>query len=561
MENAMIDIVSSYVAPVIIFLVAMLVLAVFLKRCFIVCQSDEIIIISGLGSGRKKDAEDDSSGARIRHAGLVFVLPYFQTYRRLSLQPRSEDITLKDIPSGDFIGMNVTVNTTITVGNTPELMRRAAVYLGSDQDIKRLIGESITGVVRGLVANITVEKLINDKEEFQEKANKQLGEVLETYGLRLMRVNLKDIDDAKGSYLKSLSERATAAVVNTAMVDVAVQERTGATRLAEEKRQKSVAVANSTATERAELAAINSSNDIAVAETERTREVKMAEIAASTAIQTKTIENTQAIDLKRTDSEAVIAINEQETRILASKAQYRKDLATTTAEADIVEANTQAEALAAKQRVEEQRLRNEELTRINVGNEILIKNQETESAIIINEARAKADAILAEAEAEAKAVVLRGTAEAEVLTKVNEARNTAFRELIEACGGDPVAANSLLLTEKAEVLANVYAGALANIKFDKITMIGGGQGGEGAGIGNFIRDFANCLPGVHEFAKSSGVMLPALFGKEVSEMVKQPTEQVAEQVTEVQQVVETATPADEAEAQRKAEFRRDKRKQ
>ena len=56
-------------------------------------------------------------------------------------------------------------------------------------------------------------------------------------------------------------------------------------------------------------------------------------------------------------------------------------------------------------------------------------------------------------------------------------------------------------------------------------------------------------------------MLPALFGKEVSEMVKQPTEQVAEQVTEVQQVVETATPADEAEAQRKAEFRRDKRKQ
>ena len=99
------------------------------------------------------------------------------------------------------------------------------------------------------------------------------------------------------------------------------------------------------------------------------------------------------------------------------------------------------------------------------------------------------------------------------------------------------------------------------IKFDKITMIGGGQGGEGAGIGNFIRDFANCLPGVHEFAKSSGVMLPALFGKEVSEMVKQPTEQVAEQVTEVQQVVETATPADEAEAQRKAEFRRDKRKQ
>ena len=512
------DILSQYgsvIGYAAVAIIAMLVITLFLKKCLIVCGADEIIVISGAGSGKKKDSTDESSGAIVRHAGLVFYLPGLQTYRRISLKPRSLDVTLKSVPCSNFIDMDVTANITYTVGNSPILMRRAAIFLGSDTEIQSLALTTVSGVFRSVINQNTVEELINGKEKFQNTAKEQLESVMQAFGLMIMNINLRDVNDSANTYVKSLSERASAEVVNKAAIDVANLDRDAAITLADTARAKETSVARA-----------NSSKDTELRDIETTRNIELATKTNLETLQLAELNRAREVELARVTATQQVETNSQLSRTLESDATLAITRATENARSSTASARATKEILEADQQVALERARLEEVTPIIIQNEIEVANETARASALKIAAEARASAVRTDADAEAYAITVRGTAEADAQRRVNETRVELFETLVKACNGDTNAVVNIMMTEKAEVIAATYAQALSNIKFDKITLMGGSEGKGGAGIADFIRDFAGCLPSIHEMAHTTGIALPALFGS----MNDMPPKEVVERV-------------------------------
>jgi flotillin len=69
----------------------------------------------------------------------------------------------------------------------------------------------------------------------------------------------------------------------------------------------------------------------------------------------------------------------------------------------------------------------------------------------------------------------------------------------------------LILAQQLMQVATVQAGAIANLKMDKVVLMGGG-GGNGTTPGSFIQDLYRQVLPMHEIARQAGVNLPAFMG-------------------------------------------------
>lgn len=128
----------------------------------------------------------------------------------------------------------------------------------------------------------------------------------------------------------------------------------------------------------------------------------------------------------------------------------------------------------------------------------------------------------AAAEAEKKILIAKGEAEAILAVKDAEAKGTqkllrakaeGYKELIAACGEDAKSASTMLLMEKLEEIVHLQTEAIKNIKIDKITVWDGGKQGEGSSTSNFLSQFVNSLPAMHDVAAMAGLEMPPYLGK------------------------------------------------
>jgi flotillin len=68
----------------------------------------------------------------------------------------------------------------------------------------------------------------------------------------------------------------------------------------------------------------------------------------------------------------------------------------------------------------------------------------------------------------------------------------------------------LILAQQLVQVATVQAGAIANLKMDKVVLMGGGA--NGATPGSFIQDLYRQVLPLHEIAKQAGMDLPSFLG-------------------------------------------------
>ena len=61
--------------------------------------------------------------------------------------------------------------------------------------------------------------------------------------------------------------------------------------------------------------------------------------------------------------------------------------------------------------------------------------------------------------------------------------------------------------------------AIRNIKFDKVTVWDGGNGGNGSSTANFMSNLIKSLPPLHDVAQMAGVELPDYLG-EITDKVR-----------------------------------------
>ncbi len=451
----------------IIVLIALVLVAFFsflaaMKR-YVKCPSNRILVKYGkVGKGKS---------ANCIHGGATFVWPFIQSHEFLDLTPMTIDIALEKALSLQNIRVDIPSRFTFGISTLPVIMINAAERLlgQTPKAIERLAEDIILGQLRATIATMRIEEINAEREKFENKVMDNIETELKKIGLDLINVNITDINDESG-YIEALGKKAAAEKQNQAKIDIAEEERKGATGQAIADREKRIKVsqANAEAVKGENLAAAH------IAESDAGLRVKQAEA-------TKLGDVAEKVRAAEASEEAYKAqkIAEEARRTMESARQTAEKIVPAEIAKNEVILQAQAEAEKQKQ------------AGIGEGNAIRAR-MEGEAAGKLAVMRAEAQGVL------------------EVLSKKAE----GLRRIVQAAGGSPDKAAMLMVIEKLENIAEIQATAIQNIKFDKVTVIDSGGSGDGTGTATskWLSNITKVLPGIHEIAKTAGVELPKTLG-------------------------------------------------
>ena len=449
-------------------IVAILVI-VFMVLAFIVsrikkCPSDKIMVIYGKVG---QNTDGSSRSATCIHGGAKFVYPFIQAYEYLDLTPLSISVDLTKALSRQNIRIDVPSRFTVGISTEPSVMMNAAERLLGLQlsEIQELAKDIIFGQLRLVIATMDIEEINTNRDKFLEAVSDNVETELKKIGLRLINVNVTDINDESG-YIEALGKEAAAKAINDAKKSVAEKNRDGSIGEAEALRDQRIQVA--TADALAIEGENNSLGEISKSNATR-REIEAEALRRATAAEK--IASAKALE------ESYVAEKEAE---LARAAREKASL-----EADIIiksEIDKQKKVIEAEAIAEETR----------------------------RKAKGEADAIFAKMEAEGRGMF-------EILQKQAE----GFTQLVKAANNDSDAAIKLLIADKLETLVGIQVEAIKNLKFDKITVWDGGQSKDGSTqTANFASNLMRAIPPMQDLFAMAGMELPKYLGQNIDSEVK-----------------------------------------
>ena len=391
--------------------------------------------------------------------------PIIQDYRHLSLEPFAIEVPLQKALSKEKVRVSVPSVFTLAIGTDKKIMEAAALRLLDmlPEDIEHQAEEIITGQLRQVIASMSIDEINADREKFETAVRTHSERELNKVGLVLINVNITNIEDDSG-LIEAMGKKATAEVVQKAIVDVAIAERQGAIGKAEQEREKLVGVAKNeqeSTVKTAEYAALQVSGE----------NVSQQEIAKSNAeLQVARAEAYQSGEIKERQAKA--AVMKAESDALAEAAF---------AEGKNVEAQKRSELEAPAKAMK---------------------------AKVIVDSEAQAEQSRIQAEGEAQASFLKFEAEARGNYELLARKAEGLGMIVSETGGADNAFR-LLMVDNIPKLAETSAQAISNIKFDKVVVWDGGNGNGKDGDGtnatsNFIRGLTSSLPPAMEVLRSVG---------------------------------------------------------
>lgn len=445
------------VAVVIVFALLMGILSRYRK-----CPSDKILVIYGkVGT----DKNGQARSAKCVHGGAAFIMPIIQSYQFMDLTPISINVDLKNALSKQNIRVDVPSRFTVGISTEPGIMQNAAERLLGLRmnEIQELAKDIIFGQLRLVVATMEIEEINNDRDKFLVAVSNNVEIELKKIGLRLINVNVTDINDESG-YIEALGKEAAAKAINDAKKSVAEKDRDGEIGQANAQRDQRIQVAAANAL------AIKGENEskIEVAQSEALRREKEAEsMRLATAA--------EAVQAAKAKEEAYIAQQQAE--------QTRAALETATQQADVI-----VKAKIAKEQAEIE--------------------AEAKAEVARRTAKGEADALFAKMEAQARGAQ-------EILVKQAD----GMRELVNAAGGNADSAIKLILANNMEELMKIQVEAIKNIKIDKVTVWDGGSKGENGktATADFISGIMKAVPPMGEMFNQAGMELPKFLGEKIDD--------------------------------------------
>lgn len=278
---------------------------VFVVKQYKRCPSNQVLVLYGKVGGNR--------AAQCIHGGGKFVVPLIQDYTYLTLEPMVIDIPLQGALSLNNIRVNVPSTFTVGISTDPVLMNSAAERLLflPEAKVKDQAQDIILGQLRLVIATLSIEEINKDREKFMALINTNVTEEINKIGLSLINVNIRDITDESG-YIEAIGKRAAAEAINRAKVEVAQQERDGATGQAIADREKTINVAREQASStegekvaeqkrRVAVAALDATAVKGEVESSRDAQIATAQRQAETVAATKEAEQTQRIQVAKAE--------------------------------------------------------------------------------------------------------------------------------------------------------------------------------------------------------------------------------------------------------------------
>lgn len=429
------------------------------------CPSDKIMVIYGKVSGVK-------GSAKCIHGGVKFIWPFIQSYAFLDLTPISLSVDLRQALSRQNIRIDVPSKFTVGISTEEGVMQNAAErLLGLSLDsIQELAKDIILGQMRLIIATMDIEEINADRDKFLDAVSRNVETELKKIGLKLINVNVTDINDESG-YIEALGKEAAAKAINDAKRSVAEKNRDGSVGEANALMDQRIKVASANST------AIQGENEaqVKISQSNATRRELEAD-ALRRAVTAERIAEAKALQ------EAYLAQQEAE---MARAAKERASL-----EADVI----------IKTEIEKQKKELEAEASAEMARRI---------------AKGEADAIFTKMEAEARGIY-------EILSKQAE----GFSRIMAAVGGNADDAVKMIISDKLTELTKIQVDAIKNIKIDKVTVWDSGTKDGASSTASFISSLLKSIPPMSELFKMTGMEMPKYLGtvKEEKENEEQTSE-------------------------------------
>jgi flotillin len=516
------------------------------------CKPNQVLVVYGKTGGEKKSA-------KLYHGGAAFVLPIIQSYDVLSMEPMQIDCKLTGALSSQNIRVDVPTTITVAISTNPEIMQNAAErLLGMDtESTENLITDIVYGQMRLIIAEMTIEKLNSDRDEFLDKARKNIDNELNKLGLYLLNINISDIRDEAG-YIMNLGKEAESRALNEAQANIEEQEKLGAIKIAVQQKEKETAVANTKKEQEIQIACTEKEKETIVAETKKEKEIALAltdkekQIGVAqadrdrAAVIAKTLTDKESAIVRskaelevnkaeaermeevgknkaEADKEAAIAIQDSEAQIKKAEAEKnasigynnaQKEVAVSVSELQIIKAQSEKKAGEEKVKSEAAVKTAKELADKEVEEAKAKKVQaalkaekivpaETQKEEAILQADAEAEKIKRRAEAEAaahlaKAIQMKLEAEAEGKKKSLMAEADGFKAMVEAAESNPQIAIQYKMVNQWKEIAGEQVKAFEHINLGNITVFDGGQNSTGNFLNNVVKTVAPALGAIDQ---------------------------------------------------------------
>ncbi len=455
--------VNDSISPAIVLLVSVVAILIFTTFVVILsrykkCPSDKIMVIYGK-VGTNNDGS--SRSAKCIHGGAALVWPVIQAYEYLDLTPLSISVDLTNALSRQNIRIDVPSRFTVGISTEVGVMQNAAERLLGLKlvEIQELAKDIIFGQLRLVIATMDIEEINTDRDKFLEAVSGNVETELKKIGLRLINVNVTDINDESG-YIAALGKEAAAKAINDAKISVAQADRDGSVGAAIAEKEERISVSKSNSE------AIKGENEAKI------------QIAESDAI----LRERQAESLKR----ATAAENVQSAKALEESYAAQKV------------------AEEARAMLEKAKLEADVLVRAEIQKKELELQAEAKAEQIRRQARGEADAILMKMQAEASGM-------RETLIKQAE----GFEQIVKASGGNANDAIRMMIADKLEDITKIQVEAISNLKIDKITVWDNGNTAPDGknSTANFLSGMMKSIPPLNEMFDMAGMQLPEYLGK------------------------------------------------
>jgi flotillin len=204
-------------------IVAVLLLVIFIKTNIVLCQPNELVVISGR---RRKLADGSMIGYRVMRGGRGFKRPLVESVGRMPLNSIPIELKIDDVMTEGMIPVTIEAKATVKLaGRKSDGMDDAIErFLGKGADaITKTASQALQGAIRGVVATMSPESANTNRLEFAQQAGTIARDDLKRLGIVLDFLQIQEVVDTQG-YLAAIGKRRNAAVQRDARVAEAIAE-------------------------------------------------------------------------------------------------------------------------------------------------------------------------------------------------------------------------------------------------------------------------------------------------------------------------------------------------
>lgn len=412
------------------------------------CKANEILIVYGKTGG--------ATSCKVIHGGAAFVWPVIQGYEVMSIVPLQFTQQVDGL-SAQNIKTHIPVTLTTAISKKPEIMQNAAErFLGVDpREVEGNIRQILIGEVRAIMAIMNIEEINADRTKFLEKAKQNIETELNKVGYTILNINTADISD-DAQYIEQLGKKASTQARAQAEADIAEQEKQGAIKIANTKKERDIAIAEAEKVRLSTVALTQKEKDTAVATAEKEKTIALAEIAKQNAVAVADQQKEQEISIAQAIAEQNSKVAEQESIQTANVARSQAEAESKKAEA---EAEKQIRIKAAEQKRDAENIRavqEKEAKAAEYASEARKRQAEAEKdagvaeqTATIEVSKAKAEAAKAKAEAEKVAGVSHVEAEMQI-AKTKQERQIEVNEAAARANEKKLYAEQVVPAEAAK---------------------------------------------------------------------------------------------------------------